>query len=152
MASPVPYKISVPQGKIDVLKRKLSQATFPDELEASAWDLGSPLADMRRLTKAWGQWDWRQAETKLNQLPQFTTDVEVSGFGKVNVHFIHQRSDVIGAIPLLFVHGCKNRPPFAMFPKNPPKKSPLKRENPQKSSLQNYSPLTDHSLQGLGLS
>lgn len=125
MASPAPYKISVSQEKIDALKRKLSQATFPDELEASAWDLGCPLADMRRLTKAWEQWDWRQAESKLNQLPQFTTDVEVSGFGNVNVHFIHQRSDVIGAIPLLFVHGCKNHASFAMLSKRKEKKTKM---------------------------
>lgn len=101
MTFSVPYKISVRQEKIDVLKRKLSQVTFPNELEASAWDLGPPLADMRRLTKAWEQLDWRQVENKLNQLPQFTADIEISDFGKVNVHFIHQRSDVMGAIPLL---------------------------------------------------
>jgi hypothetical protein len=107
MASPQPYKISVPQDKIDNLKQKLSAAEFPDELDAAEWDLGCPLADIKRLTEAWEKWDWRQAEERLNRLPQFTTDVNVSGFGNVNVHFVHQRSAVTGAIPLLFVHGCR---------------------------------------------
>lgn len=56
--APQPYKIAVPQEKLDILKTKLSLVEFPDELEASQWDLGVPLADMKRLTKAWEQWDW----------------------------------------------------------------------------------------------
>ena len=133
MVSPTPYEISVPQEKVDGLKYKLSKATFPDQLEASAWDLGAPLADMRRLTKAWEQWDWRQAEAKLNQLPQFTTDVEVSSFGKVNVHFVHQRSDVTEAIPLLFVHGCKNHAPSIIFQNETESEN---RKGPQKAPPQ----------------
>jgi len=105
--APVPFNISVPQEKIDALKRKLSLATFPDELNAAGWDLGCPLADIKRLTKAWEQWNWKQAEERLNKVPQFTADVEVSRFGTVNIHFVHQKSDVKGAIPLLFVHGCE---------------------------------------------
>lgn len=69
MASPKPFKISVPQEKTDVLKQKLSLVQFPDELEASAWDLGSPLNDIKRLTKAWEQFDWRQAENKIESSP-----------------------------------------------------------------------------------
>jgi hypothetical protein len=107
MASPKPFHISVPQEKIDALKQKLALAEFPDELEDSGWDLGSPLNDIKRLTKAWERYDWRQAENKLNEVPQYTTDIEVAGFGTLNIHFVHQTSKVGGAIPLLFVHGCK---------------------------------------------
>jgi microsomal epoxide hydrolase len=107
MASAKLFKISVPQEKIDALKQKLSLTQFPDELEASGWDLGSPLNDIKRLTKAWEQFDWRQAENKLNETPQFTTDIDVAGFGTLNIHFVHQTSKVTGAVPLLFVHGCK---------------------------------------------
>jgi hypothetical protein len=107
MASPKPFKISVPQEKVDALRRKLSLAQFPDELEASRWDLGSPLNDIKRLTTSWEQFEWRQAESKLNQVPQFTTDIDVVGFGPLNIHFVHQTSKASGAIPLLFVHGCK---------------------------------------------
>ncbi|TVY60851.1 putative epoxide hydrolase, partial [Lachnellula suecica] len=103
--APEPYKISVPQDKIDNLKKKLSLAEFPDELEASGWDLGAPLADVKRLTKAWEQWDWRQAEEKLNQVPQFHTGIKVDGFDELDIHFVWQKSPVKNAIPLLFVHG-----------------------------------------------
>jgi len=57
MASPKPFHISVPQEMIDALKQKLALAEFPDELEDSGWDLGSPLNDIKRLTKAWERYD-----------------------------------------------------------------------------------------------
>ena len=106
--SPQPFKISVPQEKLDILKTKLSLAEFPDELDSSAWDLGVPLADMKRLTKAWEKWDWRQAEQRLNKLPQFHTSITVDGFDPLDIHFIWQKSEVKNAIPLLFCHGCKS--------------------------------------------
>jgi hypothetical protein len=104
--TPQPYKISVPQEKIDNLKTKLGLASFPDELDSSAWDLGVPLADMKRLTKAWEKWDWRQAEERLNKVPQYHTGIKVDGFDELNIHFIWQKSETKNAIPLLFVHGC----------------------------------------------
>lgn len=115
MASPKPFKIDVPQTEIDDLQTKLRLARFPDELEGAAWDYGAPLADVKRLAKKWEQWDWREAERKLNEYPQFHTDIEVSGFGSLNIHFLHQKSDTKGAIPLLFVHGCKSR--FFFWPR-----------------------------------
>jgi len=108
--APQPYKISIPQEKIDNLKDKLSVADFPDELTGSEWDLGVPLADLKRLTKAWEKWDWRQAEERLNRIPQYHTGVKVDGFDELDIHFVWQKSEVRNAIPLLFVHGCTSSP------------------------------------------
>lgn len=106
--APETFTIDVPQSKIDSLKTKLSLAEFPEELDAAGWDLGAPLTDMKRLTKAWEKYDWRSAEEKLNRLPQYHTGVEVDGFGKLDIHFVWQKSEVKNAIPLIFVHGCKS--------------------------------------------
>jgi len=104
--APEPYRIAVPREHVENLKRKLAQAEFPDELEASEWDLGVPLADMKRLIKAWEAWDWRKAEDRLNQqLPQFHTGIKVDRFDELDIHFVWQKSQVKDAIPLLFVHG-----------------------------------------------
>ena len=107
MASPKPFTINVPQEQIDRLKQKLTLAEFPDELEDSGWDYGCPISDIKRLTKAWEEYDWRFAEKKLNQFPHYHTDIEVDSFGALDIHFVHQRSEDRDAIPLLFVHGCK---------------------------------------------
>lgn len=104
-----PFEIAVPDAKLASLRRKLEDATFPDELEDVGWDLGAPLSDIKRLTGHWkDKFDWRAKERELNEeLPQFTTDVDVEGFGAVELHFVHRKSKVEGAIPLLFIHGCK---------------------------------------------
>lgn len=41
----------------------------------------------------------------MNSFPQFETQVTIDGFGPLDMHFLHQKSEVQGAIPLLFVHG-----------------------------------------------
>lgn len=106
--SPVPYTISVPEARIRQVKEQLELASFPDELDDAGWAYGAPLADIKRLTEAWKRHDWRSCEARLNEsLPQFKTDIEVDGFGQIGVHFVHQISRNSQAIPLLFVHGCR---------------------------------------------
>lgn len=76
--------------------------------------LSSKVADsnnspkVRQLAQYWRDgFDWKKQEARLNEFPHFKTLVDVDGFGEVDIHFIHQQSSVKGAIPLLFVHGCK---------------------------------------------
>lgn len=104
-----PFKISVPDSALDTLKAKLASVTFPDDVPlADSWDYGTPLTDMKRLVKFWRDgFDWRAQEKKLNELPQFTTTIDVDGFGELDIHFVHQKSKKEGSIPLLFCHGCK---------------------------------------------
>ena len=108
MESIQPYTISVPDSKLQNLAQKLETATFPDELDEAGWDYGAPLADVKRLTAYWkSKFDWKKLEAKINELPNFKTAIHVDGFESLDIHFIHQRSDVDRAIPLLFCHGCK---------------------------------------------
>lgn len=101
-----PYKIAVADEDLNLLQRKLDLIRFPDELENAGWDYGVPLSDIERLAARWKDgYDWRKYEAELNELPQFTRDIEVEGFGTLNIHYIHQRSPEENAIPLLFVHG-----------------------------------------------
>lgn len=107
MASIQPFNIAVPQAELEKLHSKLSNATFPDELDGAGWDYGAPLADVKRLTAYWkDSFDWKKQEEKLNELPNFRVAIPVEGFDTLDVHFVHQKSDVHGAIPLLYCHGC----------------------------------------------
>ena len=108
-ASEVSFKIDVPEEHISILQQKLALTNFPDEIEDAGWDYGVPLADIRRLVSRWKEgYDWRKHEAQLNnELPQFTRDIEVEGHGTLNVHYVHKKSEVVDAIPLLFVHGCE---------------------------------------------
>lgn len=106
-----PFTVSVPDEDLDQLRKRLELARFPDELDEAGWEYGAPLADVRRLAAYWKDgFDWRKAEVGINALPQFTRDVDVEGFGALNVHYVHKRSEVTeNAVPLLFIHGCGYR-------------------------------------------
>ncbi|PBK59211.1 alpha/beta-hydrolase [Armillaria solidipes] len=108
MAAPEsPFRISIPKERLDLLQQKLALVTFPDELEDSGTKYGVPLKDIRRLVARWKDgFDWRAQEAALNaELPQFTRDIDVESFGVLNIHYVHKKSEVEGAVPLLFVHG-----------------------------------------------
>lgn len=103
-----PFTLKVEESKLQRLSQKLDLTDFPPELEEAGWTYGAPLSDIKRLVKHWKEgFSWREQEANINQLPQFTTNIDVKGFGELNIHFVHQKSDVTNAIPLLFIHGCK---------------------------------------------
>ncbi|KAI5834404.1 alpha/beta-hydrolase [Schizophyllum commune Tattone D] len=107
MINETPYRINVSDEQIALLKAKLDLTVLPDELDDAGWDYGTPLGDVSRLVRYWkGSFDWKKQERAINDaLPQFTRAIEVEGHGKLNIHYVHKRSDVKGAVPLLFVHG-----------------------------------------------
>ncbi|CAK1358557.1 unnamed protein product [Cercospora beticola] len=106
MAQVKEYKIDVPQAKIDRLLRKLDDAEYPEGIEGGGDNYGSQVKDVKRIAEYWrNKFDWRAHEKNLNELPNYEVQVDIDGHGPVDVHFVHQKSDVPGAIPLLFVHG-----------------------------------------------
>ncbi|CAG8059702.1 unnamed protein product [Penicillium salamii] len=107
MSSINPYKIAVPDEKLQQLRQKLEHATFPDELDVLGWDMGVPLDEIKRLVTVWrDQFDWRIQEARLNEtLNQINVRIAVDGFGDLDVHAVHHKSGNCKAIPLLFIHG-----------------------------------------------
>ncbi|KAF4766091.1 hypothetical protein N7455_005254 [Penicillium solitum] len=106
---PKPYKISVPDESLQDLQQRLALSKFPTQLESSEqnpWDFGTPVKEVQRLIEYWKDgFDWRKAEAKLNELPQYQTQIEVDGFGSLDIHYVHQINTNKNAIPLLFSHG-----------------------------------------------
>ncbi|KAJ9610801.1 hypothetical protein H2200_005578 [Cladophialophora chaetospira] len=108
-----PYKISVPDSKVDRLKQKLDLYDLPTELsvsESPPWERGPPIADISRLARYWRNgYDWRKHEARLNAtLPQFMTTIILENFGTYDIHFVHAKAEGVNeenAIPLLFAHG-----------------------------------------------
>ena len=116
MASFEPFTISVPEEQRQQLTKKLETTNFPDELDQADWDYGVPLADVKRLATYWREkFDWPKQEAKLNELPNFKTTIQVDGFEPLDIHFVYQKSNVEGAIPLLFSHGCAFPLPILQF-------------------------------------
>lgn len=104
-----PFTLAVPDSALELLRAKLALTRLPDELDGAGWEYGAPLADVRRLVARWQDaFDWRAHERTINDaLPMFTRPLAVDGHGTLDVHYVHKRSEVPNAIPLLFVHGCE---------------------------------------------
>lgn len=95
------FRIDVPQADLDDLHRRLDATRWPDELPGVGWTRGVPLAYLKELADYWRHgYDWRAQEARLNELPQFTTEIDGA-----RVHFLHIRSAVEGAKPLMLIHG-----------------------------------------------
>ncbi|OQD68193.1 hypothetical protein PENPOL_c003G07803 [Penicillium polonicum] len=60
MTSVTAYNIAVPDEQLQQLRQKLDHTTFPNELDASGWDMGVPLLEIKRLVDGWREkFDWR---------------------------------------------------------------------------------------------
>jgi epoxide hydrolase len=72
-------------------------------LPGAGWAYGVPLEYMKELVRYWRhEYDWRGAEARLNEGPQFTTVIDGA-----NVHFAHVRSSEPDAMPLIVTHGWR---------------------------------------------
>ncbi len=96
-----PYRIDIPQADLDDLRDRLHRTRWAPELPGTGWERGVPTGYLRELAAYWADgFDWRAQEAALNAFPQFTTTIDGA-----NVHFLHVRSAVPGATPLLLLHG-----------------------------------------------
>ncbi|MEV4625138.1 epoxide hydrolase family protein [Micromonospora sp. NPDC049523] len=94
-----PFRIEIPQDALDDLRRRLAATRWPDQVPGS-WERGVPLDYLRELAEYWRtSYDWRAAEARLNELPQFVTEIDGT-----NVHFVHVRSPEADAVPLIISH------------------------------------------------
>ncbi|MDX3005473.1 epoxide hydrolase [Kribbella solani] len=96
-----PFRLDVPDSELDDLRRRLDLVRWPSELPGAAWSRGVPLAYLQDLVAYWrDEYDWRTAEARLNEWPQYTTTIDGA-----NVHFVHLPSPSPDAIPLVITHG-----------------------------------------------
>ena len=96
-----PFRIDIPQADLDDLADRLARTRWPDEIPDAGDDYGLPLHRMRDLVEHWRTaYDWRKHEAQLNELPQYTTEIDGQ-----RVHFIHVRSTNPDALPLILTHG-----------------------------------------------
>ena len=96
-----PFQIQIDQAALDDLHERLAHTRFPDAEPVDDWRQGIPLEYMRELCDYWrNEYDWRATEARLNRLPQFKTEID-----GVGIHFLHVRSPVADAAPLVITHG-----------------------------------------------
>jgi pimeloyl-ACP methyl ester carboxylesterase len=99
-----PFRIEIPQSDLDDLRDRLARARWPRQLPGEGWSRGVPVGYLRDLAEYWRTgYDWREHEAKLNEFPQFMTEIDGQ-----DIHFLHVRSPEPDAIPLILTHGWPN--------------------------------------------
>ncbi len=95
------FLIDIPDAELDDLRQRLSRTRWPDPETVADWSQGIPLAYVRQLCGYWRErYDWRASEARLNRFPQFRTQID-----GLDIHFVHARSPVDDALPLVITHG-----------------------------------------------
>jgi pimeloyl-ACP methyl ester carboxylesterase len=95
------FRIEVAEGALDDLRNRLRRTRWPEPETVPDWAQGVPLGYLQGLCRYWAEeYDWPAARARLNQFPQFRT--EIDGLG---LHFIHARSPYPDALPLVMTHG-----------------------------------------------
>ena len=96
-----PFRIEVPQGEIDELRRRINATRWPTRELVTDRSQGVQLAAIQHLARYWTtEYDWRRCEARLNALPQFKTEID-----GLDIHFIHVESAHKSALPLIMTHG-----------------------------------------------
>jgi pimeloyl-ACP methyl ester carboxylesterase len=98
-----PFRVEIPQASLDDLRDRLSRVRWTSEIpgRGSPEDYGVSLATVKRLADYWRDgYDWRAAEARLNEYPQFVTEIDGQ-----DIHFLHVKSPEPNALPLILTHG-----------------------------------------------
>ncbi|NMO55154.1 epoxide hydrolase [Actinoplanes sp. TBRC 11911] len=96
-----PFTVRFRDEALDDLRRRLATTRWPSQELVGDRSQGVQLATMAALHQYWEkEYDLRRVESRLNALPQFTTEID-----GVTIHFLHVRSENPDALPLIMTHG-----------------------------------------------
>jgi pimeloyl-ACP methyl ester carboxylesterase len=96
-----PFRVAMPEEAIADLRRRVAATRWPDGETVADDSQGVRLAMMQELARYWAtDYDWRKCEARLNDLPNFMTEID-----GLDIHFIHVRSQHEDALPLIVTHG-----------------------------------------------
>lgn len=101
MINVTPFKVSVPQSELDLLKQRLKTTRWADDFGNQDWTYGVERGWLQEMANYWcEQYDWRATEAEMNRYPHFK--VEIDG---IPIHFIHIRGKGSNPTPLILSHG-----------------------------------------------
>ena len=100
-AAPRPFKVAIPQAKLDAIMARVAAFSMPDTPAGGGWAYGAAPEFMSGLIAHWKDgFDWRAAEAGLNRFPQFQAQV-----GDLDIHFVHEKGSQGSPRALILSHG-----------------------------------------------
>ena len=96
-----PFHVSFSEEQLTDLRRRIKATRWPEKETVADDTQGVQLATMQALASYWTtDYDWRKAETKINAVPHFITNID-----GLDIHFIHVKSKEKNALPIIITHG-----------------------------------------------
>jgi pimeloyl-ACP methyl ester carboxylesterase len=96
-----PFTVDVDEDDLIDLRRRIDATRWPEKETVTDATQGVQLATMQALARYWaGEYDMRRFERRLNEVPQFLTEID-----GLAIHFIHVESPHEHALPLIITHG-----------------------------------------------
>jgi pimeloyl-ACP methyl ester carboxylesterase len=96
-----PFRVEIADEQLADLRRRIAATRYPSKELVDDRSQGVQLATTQALASYWGtEYDLGRVASRLNALPQFTTEID-----GLAVHFIHVRSKHENALPLIVTHG-----------------------------------------------
>ena len=100
-ATALPFRVAIPEEDLADLRRRIEATRWPEKETVEDSSQGVQLKTMQELARYWvNDYDFGRVEARLNELPQFLTNID-----DLNIHFIHVTSRHEGALPLIMTHG-----------------------------------------------
>lgn len=101
MSDITPFKIAISEADLADLKARLANTRLANEIPGTGWSYGMASNFVTRaIERLKNGFDWRTQEAAINANAQFVTEIDGQ-----TIHFLHVKSGVIDAVPLLLLHG-----------------------------------------------
>ena len=95
------FEIHVDDETLTDLNDRLARTRWPESEPVDDRTQGIPLQYVQDLCSYWlKDYNWRATEEALNAIPQYTTEID-----GLEIHFLHLRSPIENAMPLVLTHG-----------------------------------------------
>ena len=96
-----PFRAAFSEEQIGDLRRRIAATRWPSKELVGDRSQGVQLSAMEAIARYWlEQYDFGRIEARLNELPQFVTQIDGA-----DIHFIHVTSSHENALPLIMTHG-----------------------------------------------
>lgn len=71
------FTIDIPEEALVDLRRRVEEIRWPDKETVTDQSQGVQLEKIQKLVRYWEtDYDWRKAEEKLNEYPQYVTEID----------------------------------------------------------------------------
>ena len=96
-----PFQVEIPDEEVEDLRRRIAAARFRARNWSTIARRECSWQTIQALASYWASdYEWGRCEARLNELPQFKTEIDGE-----DIHFIHVKSPHEDALPLIMTHG-----------------------------------------------